>query len=161
MNFLSKLSATLFLRFGLGLMFLYSGFDIVSHPSAWAWAVRGLPSFMQSMVDVVGLETYLRLQGASELVLALALLAWFLPRKVGAIAGLVAGLEMLAITVLVGLDAITFRDIGLVGAGFALFLLLWNDSAFSRPGIGTKKTSANSNPDDVIVETPASIYAGK
>ena len=155
MSFTNKLSPAMFLRLGLGFMFLYSGFDIVSHPTAWAWAVRGLPSFMQSMIDTFGLETYLRLQGASELVLAVALLAWFLPRKVGAIAGLIAGLEMLAITILVGLDAVTFRDIGLVGAGFALFLMLWNDSI---PSPAPESTRSKSNQDDVIVETPGSIY---
>jgi hypothetical protein len=107
---------------------------------------------------MVGLETYLRVQGASEIILAIVLLCWFLPRKIGAIAGLIAGLEMLAITVLVGLDAITFRDIGLVGAGFALFLLLWNEPS-RNPQRNTNQS--RSNPDDVVVETPGSIYAGK
>jgi hypothetical protein len=157
-SFIQKLSPAMFLRLGLGLMFLYSGVDIVRNPNAWSWAVRGLPNFIQSMIDTVGLETYLRLQGMSEILLAAALLAWFLPRKIGAIAGLIAGLEMLAITVLIGLDAVTFRDIGLVGAGFALFLLLWNDAP-NTPS--PRKQNPTTNPNDIIVETPDSIYARK
>jgi hypothetical protein len=157
MQFLTKLSPIMFLRLGLGLMFLYSGFDIVRNPNAWSWAVHGLPIFIQSMIDAIGLETYLRLQGMSEILLAAALLAWFLPRKIGAIAGLIAGLEMLAITVLVGLDAVTFRDIGLVGAGFALFLLLWNDTSGTQSP--RKQQNQAMNPNDIVVETPDSIYS--
>ena len=163
MSFLQKLSAVLFLRLGLGLMFLYSGIDIMLHPTAWVWAVRGLPLVVQNIIETVGVETYLRIQGGSEVLLALALLAWFLPKKVGAIAGLIAGLEMFLITLFVGLDSITFRDIGLVGAGLALFLLLWNDHGDNTPAQPTGKRTPPppTDPDEIIVETPESIYAGK
>ncbi len=159
-RFLNTVSAVIFLRLGLGLMFLYSGIDIMIHPTAWIWAVRGLPLFIQNIIEGAGIETYLFLQGMSEVVLAIALLAWFLPRKVGAIAGLVAGIEMLAITVMVGLDAVTFRDIGLIGAGFALFVLLSEpqNSASSPPSKGTAPVQSTA-PDEIIVETPESIYA--
>ena len=112
------------LRLGLGIMFLYSGFDIIMHPTAWYWAVRGLPLFIQNSITAIGIDTYLKLQGASELVLAAAFLAWFLPRWITKIAALVAVMEMAAILFLVGVDSITFRDFGLVGAGAALFFLL-------------------------------------
>ena len=38
--------------------------------------------------------------------------------------GLFSAIEMAAIALLVGVDAITFRDIGLIGPGLALFLML-------------------------------------
>ncbi len=109
------------LRLGLGVMFLYSGIDIILHPTAWYWAVRGLPLFIQNIINTVGIDTYLKLQGASELILAIAFLAWFLPRWITRIAALAATVEMAAILLLVGVDFITFRDFGLVGAGAALF----------------------------------------
>lgn len=112
------------LRLGLGIMFLYSGFDIIMHPTAWYWAVRGLPLFIQNSINAIGIDMYLKLQGTSELLLAFIFLGWFLPRFLVRIAALVATLEMTSILVLVGVDSITFRDFGLVGAGAALFLAI-------------------------------------
>ncbi len=141
------------MRIFLGLMFLYSGYDIVVHPTAWTWAVRALPVFMAEMIEnTVGTVTYLRLQGASELLLALALMAWFLPRKITIVAAAVATIEMFAITLLVGLDSVTFRDIGLIGAGWALFTILVQqyraDQTVEKPA--TAKAVEDS--DDVVVE---------
>src|SRR5947207_2318187 len=112
------------LRLGLGFMFLYSGLDLVRHPTGWYWAVRPLPDFIKNIItDEIGMNRYLMLQGVGELVMAFVFLAWFLPAKIVKIVAALAAAEMAAILLLVGLNSETFRDIGLLGAGAALFFL--------------------------------------
>lgn len=113
------------LRLGLAAMFGYSGADILLHPTAWHWAVRGLPIVMQNVINTIGLDTYLRLQGMGEVVFALVFLFWVWPRLTRVVA-LLAAIEMAAILLLVGVDAVTFRDFGPLGAALALFFLLQN-----------------------------------
>ena len=120
MNALSLLTTQFFLRLGLGAMFAYSGLDIVLHPSAWTWALRGLPTIITDQINRIGPETYLRGQGVAELVLAAAFLAWFLPRPLVRVAAFFAAVEMAAILIFVGVDAVTFRDIGLLGAALGV-----------------------------------------
>lgn len=121
MNFWQKLSPEWPLRLGLGVMYLYSGYDIIAHPSAWQWAIIRLPQVVQNPINQVGVDVYLKAQGTSEVVLGLLLLAWFLPRIVLKWTSLLIVFEMALILLLVGVDAITFRDIGLLGAATALF----------------------------------------
>ena len=111
------------LRLGLAAMFGYSGIDILLHPTAWYWAVRGLPLFVQNIINAIGIDTYLMLQGANELFFALVFLCWVWPRLTRAVA-LLAAVEMVAILLMVGVDAVTFRDFGPLGAAVALFFLL-------------------------------------
>lgn len=111
------------LRLGLAAMFGYSGIDILLHPTAWYWAVRGLPLFVQNIINTIGIDTYLMLQGASEVFFALVFLVWVWPRLTRAVA-LLAAVEMAAILLMVGVDSITFRDFGPLGAAVALFFLL-------------------------------------
>src|SRR3989344_3567736 len=68
------------LRLGLAAMFGYSGVDILLHPTAWYWAVRGLPLFVQNIINAIGIDMYLILQGASEVFFALVFLCWVWPR---------------------------------------------------------------------------------
>lgn len=128
MGKLSKISPEWFLRLGLGGVYLYTSIDIFLHPKGWYWAVRGLPQFMQGAVNSIGIDNYLRAQAALEFAIALALLFWFLPKTLPMIAGFLVGLQMAAILLLVGISLDTFRDIGLLGAGLALFVLLKKDS---------------------------------
>ena len=128
MNVFAKSSPEWPLRLGLGAMYLYSGIDLVLHPTAWAWAI---PYWLrQTVISVVPLNTYLQLQGAVEIVFALALLAWFLPRGLVRGAALLSALEFLVILALAffpfseAIFLITFRDIGLLGASIALFMIL-------------------------------------
>jgi hypothetical protein len=110
------------LRLGLGFMFLYSGYQLVAEPTRW---ISFVPPFVSNTItQIATLEAYLRFQGAMELALALTLLAWFMPRHVVRIAALFALFELVAITLFVGIDLITFRDIGLIGAAGALLMLL-------------------------------------
>src|SRR3989344_9403707 len=111
------------LRLGLAAMFGYSGIDILLHPTAWYWAVRGLPLFVQNIINTIGIDRYLMLQGASEVFFALVFLLWIWPRLTRAVA-LLAAFEMGLILLMVGVDSITFRDFGPMGASVALFFLL-------------------------------------
>lgn len=113
------------LRLGLGIMFLYSGFDILMHPTAWHWAVRGLPIVIQDTINVVGIDTYLKFQGISELVIAFVFLGWFLPRGITVVAVLAATMEITLILLFVRVNYITFRDIGLLGATLSLLALVY------------------------------------
>lgn len=121
---LVKLNPIFVLRVTLGLMYLYSGIDIVRHPTGWYWAIRPLPAFLQYIINnQIGINNYLLMQGIGEILLALVFFAWFLPSVIVQLAGLFSTIEMIAILFLVGIDAVTFRDIGLVGAGAALAIL--------------------------------------
>lgn len=122
--FLSRTSiAEAVLRLGLAGMYLWSGIDILRHPEAWDWAIRSLPDFVQNPIIQFGIERYLMFQGIGEIVIAAIFLAWFMPKFIVRIAGLVSAIEMISIVFLVGLDAVTFRDIGLAGAGLAIFFM--------------------------------------
>ena len=128
MNLLYKINPAWPLRLGLGVMYLYSGIDLMRHPTAWHWA---LPYwFRQIIVTGIPLNTYLEIQGAVEVVFALVLLAWFLPRSAARIVVFLSILEFGAILVFAFLPfseanfLITFRDIGLLGAAIALYILI-------------------------------------
>ena len=122
MSFLKQISSALVLRLSLGLAYLYSGFDLVVHPTGWYWAIRPLPEFMQTVIDSIGTDHFLRTQGVLELAIAFVLLAWFLPKGFVRLASLLVTLQMISILVFVGLSLDTFRDIVILGAGFSLFL---------------------------------------
>lgn len=108
------------LRLSLGLMYLYSGVDLVLRPDAWEgfvpeWLYQWLGSSHRVFL-------FLQLQGVGELVLAFLFLAWFLGDKILRFAGALCAIEMALILVVIGIDNVTFRDIGLLGAGLALVI---------------------------------------
>ena len=109
------------LRLGIGLMYIYSGYDLFYHPKSWLWAVPDW--FSQIVSPIISIELFLRMQGVVEFVMALLLLAWFSGTWGVRIAAIFSTLEMAAILLFTGIDAITFRDIGLVGGSFALTVL--------------------------------------
>lgn len=130
---LNKLTPEWALRIGLGAMYVYSGVDIIRHPTSWFWAVRPLfkwfPASMQASLGTPAVMTkYLIFQGIGELILALLLLGWFLPKYLVKWAALASVLEFAGILILIPIDAITFRDIGLLGAFVALWLMLMRGS---------------------------------
>lgn len=117
------------MRLGLGFMYVYSGLDILRHPTAWYWAIRPViklaPVSYQTMLGSQNfLNKFLTIQGIGELVFAFLLLAWFLPKKITRFIAALATLEMAAILLLLPVDSITFRDIGLLGAALALWIIL-------------------------------------
>lgn len=127
MALLQKLSPEWVLRIGLGGMYLWSGFDIIRHPKSWYWAIRPLPQFIQDVIGSIGIDTFLVIQGAGELLLALLLLLPFLPRRLLRWVAFLNALEIALILLLVGVDAVTFRDIGVLGGAVALWLIALRD----------------------------------
>ena len=123
MNILQKNIPEWSLRIGFGCMFLYSGIDLIRHPTGWYWAVRPLPWFIQNIINTqIGIDRYLRMQGGLELIFAFIFFAWFLPKWAVKIVSLLVVIEMVAILLLVGIIGDSFRDIGLLGGAIALFL---------------------------------------
>jgi len=123
MDFLRKMNPEVPLRLGLGLMYLYSGRDLIINPIHWEGFA---PVWFERLVGILmPMDAYLRLQGAGELAIAFLLLAWFLGRWGVRVAALLAVIEMLGILLLAGIDPITFRDIGLLGGAAALWISSW------------------------------------
>lgn len=115
------------LRLGFGIMYLYSGYDLIMHPTAWYWAV---PLWLRTAISqIIALQTYLQLQGAVEIIFALVLFAWFIKPAVVKGIALLSAVEFAAILILALLPwseanfLITFRDIGLLGGAIALFVI--------------------------------------
>jgi hypothetical protein len=130
MNFWDRIPSEWPLRIGTGLMYLYSGFDIALHPKSWLWA---LPQGLKQLLDAtVGTANYLRIQGGSEVVMALVLLIPFLPRRAVKWVAAISALEMFGILLFEILPfpwglhnfGTTFRDLGLLGGSLTLFLLM-------------------------------------
>ena len=113
-----------FLRLGLGAMYLYSGIDIARHPASWYWAIRLLPEWLQVVPNSIGLDRFLIGQGIAEIVIAVIFLVPFVSRRLVKLATLFAAIEMAAIILFVGIDDVTFRDLGLLGAALALLRLI-------------------------------------
>ncbi len=129
MRFFVKLTPEWALRGGLGIMYIYSGIDILRHPTAWFWALKPIfkwfPASIQAgLAQSAFMKKFLMFQGTVEVILALILLAWFLPKKYAKLVAALITLEMVGILFLIPIDAVTFRDFGLFGAGLALFLIL-------------------------------------
>ncbi|MFN7088705.1 MAG: hypothetical protein ACK4NX_02745 [Candidatus Paceibacteria bacterium] len=127
----NKISMEWPLRLGLGLMYLYAGFQLFNQPVLWR---SFLPVWYAGIIErVISVETYLRMQGIAEIFIGLLFLvplelvltgwAWF-SGKWGVFAGtLYAIIEFLFILIFTGVDLITFRDIGLLGAAVALLII--------------------------------------
>jgi len=104
-------------------MYVYTGVDFLRAPEHWygftpLWFSQFVLQFLPS------LDVYLRIQGVGELVLGFVFLAWFLPKAIVRIAALLSALEMTLILAFVGVDLITFRDIPILGASLAVFLMI-------------------------------------
>lgn len=121
MNFLQKLKPEWPLRLGLGLMYLYSAYDIFYHTALWKSYIP--PWFFHIITALMPLDIYLKLQALGEFVIALLFLAWFSGKWGVRVASILATIEMVAILLLVGIDNIIFRDIGLLGASLALVII--------------------------------------
>jgi len=61
MNSLQKKLPEMALRLGLGCTFLYSGLDLIRHPTGWYWAVWPLPAAIQNLMNAtIGIDQYLK-----------------------------------------------------------------------------------------------------
>ncbi len=122
MNFLKKIGVEWMLRLGLGAMYVYSGQDFIFNPQHWYGFT---PQWLSRVViKITTMDNYLRFQGGVELGLGLVLLAWFLGPKIVSLVAVFGAAEMFLILVFVGVDPITFRDLGLLGGFLALFLTM-------------------------------------
>lgn len=121
MTFLNKLNPAWALRLGLGFMYLYSGSDLFYNPQHWYGFVPKW--FSQAVTQVASVEAYLKLQGVAEMIIGVLFLAWFFGANGVRLAAGLAALEMALILLFVGIDPITFRDIGLLGAAIALLVM--------------------------------------
>lgn len=120
MKFSLKVSAEWPLRLGLGIMYLYSGYDIFFNTQQWKGYI---PSwFFHIITPITSLDSYLRVQAIGEIALAIIFVSWFLPRRIVLIAAMLASIEMAFILLFVGIDRVTFRDIGLLGGTLAILL---------------------------------------
>lgn len=100
------------LRLSVGLVFVYFGWTSVASPDMWAGYV---PEWMASLAAA---ETLVRLHGAVEIALGVALSLGIAPRLIGA----ALFLDLLHIVSLVGWGPVAARDLGLAGAALAIAL---------------------------------------
>lgn len=122
LNKLQNISPELILRSGLGVMYIYSGIDFLVHPEHWQAFV---PQWIVTILaPVLSLDSYLIIQGVGELIIGAVFLSWFLPKKLVKVFAVISAVEFAGILIFVGVDLITFRDIGLLGASFALAVTL-------------------------------------
>lgn len=141
MRLFAKIRPEWALRLGLGLMYLYSGFDLFYYPQHWYGFVPHW--FSQAVTATVSIETYLRIQGVGEFTIGLLFLAplelvltgqaWFSGIWGVRIASLLAAFETTLILLFVGIDPITFRDIGLLGAAVALLITTFSHKIIYPP----------------------------
>ena len=122
MNFLQNIKPMWALRLTLGIMYVYTGVDFLRTPEHWYGFT---PPWLSQLILTIfpSMDVYLRTQGVGELVLGIAFLAWFLPLAAVRIAAFLSALEMALILLVVGIDLITFRDIPILGASLAVFLM--------------------------------------
>ena len=114
------------LRLGCGCVNLYAGFFLLTDPARFytyvpVWLSRGASA-------VASVDAYLRLQGIGELMIAIGLLGWFFPRWCVRLASMLLTIEMTLILLFVGVDAVLFRNIGLLGAALSLVISSYQDT---------------------------------
>ena len=118
---LRKIKPEWILRIGLGVMYIYSGLNLFSSSEAWQGFVPGW--FFSFWNNIGPIEIFLKLQGVGELVLGLLFLAWFSGKRGVLIASLLSSLEIFGILLFVGVDLVTFRDIGVLSAALSLVFI--------------------------------------
>jgi uncharacterized membrane protein len=118
--FNSTNTSNLFLRLGLAFVFLWFGIDKFIHPDYWvnAW----VPLWFQGILANLGIGNlnFIYINGIFEIVIGLGFLFNIFVK-------LFASLVILFLLLVIfsfGLNEVTVRDIGLIGA--ALALLFWN-----------------------------------
>lgn len=120
MRISGKINPEWALRLGLGLTFLYSGSSLFANPEQWLGFVPGW--FARAVEALIQVGFYLRLQGIAEITIGFLLIAWFFGKWGLRIGAFFASVELALIIIFTGLDAITFRDIGLLGAAISLLM---------------------------------------
>jgi len=113
-------TSNLFLRLGLAFVFLWFGVDKFIHPDYWinAW----LPLWLQGILTRFGIGNlnFIYANGIFEVVIGLG----FVFNIFVKLLALLTVLFLLFVLISFGLNEVTIRDVGLIGA--ALALLFWN-----------------------------------
>lgn len=99
-----------FIQWGLGIVFLWIGLDIIKHPDAW---IGYIPPQLPFGLDKA---LALKLNGIFDAILGAFLILGWWPKMV---AGL-ASLHLIGILASQGIDQVVIRDVGLLGASLAL-----------------------------------------
>ena len=104
------------LRFAIGSVFLWFGVDKWIHPAVWyGW----IPTWLIAMLPKDGgLDSFIYVNGIFECVVGIALVANRFVREAAAC----AGIFLLAITLVAGVNEVTIRDNALLGACLVLFV---------------------------------------
>ena len=76
---------------------------------------------------MASIDAYLRLQGLGEVIIAIGMLGWFFPRWCVRVASTLLTVEMMLILLLVGVDTVMFRNIGILGAALSLLISSYQD----------------------------------
>src|SRR5688500_13044566 len=106
------------LRLGCGCVNLYAGFFLLTDPARFYTYVPGWLSHVANAV--ASIDAYLRLQGIGEVMIAIGLLGWFVPRWCVCMAAALLTVEMMLILFFVGVDIVMFRNMGILGAALSL-----------------------------------------
>jgi hypothetical protein len=108
------------LRLGCGCVNLYAGFFLLTDPAHF---YRYVPGWLSRVANAVAsVDAYLRLQGVGEILIAVGLLGWFFPRWCVRLASTLLAVEMMLILLCVGVDAVLFRNIAILGAALSLLI---------------------------------------
>lgn len=109
------------LRIAIGIMYLYSGLDLITHPGDWEVF---LPDWLYRILDTWKMTLpFLQVQGAAEVLAGIIFLLFLSPRWLVIAAAIFTAIEMILILAFLGIDKITFRDMGLIGASLSLAIM--------------------------------------
>ena len=119
---MNRLKPEFVLRLSLAIMYFYSGWSLITSPRSWTQFV---PLWLKDNLTQISfpVTAFVQVQGAVELLVAAVFLLWFLPRRLVKWLAFIGALEMALILIFGRIDLVTFRDIGLLGAFLALFLI--------------------------------------
>ena len=119
---MNRLKPEFVLRLSLALMYLYSGWSLIASPKSWTQFV---PFWLKENLAQISfpVTAFVQVPGVVEIIVALIFVIWFLPRRWVRYAAFLSALEMALILIFAGIDLTTFRDIGLLGASLAVFLI--------------------------------------
>ncbi len=114
----------LFLSWGLGVVFVWIGLNILKNPNDWIGFVP------QNVPFDIAREAALKIGGAFDIALGVALILRWWQRT----AALAATIHIGAVLIQNGIDAVLIRDVGLLAAALALFT--WPTHYRKKHGLG-------------------------
>jgi hypothetical protein len=106
------------LRLGCAFVNFYAGYYLLTDPGRYH---KFVPSWWTAIANsLASVDAYLRVQGIGERLIASVLCGWFFPKWAVRAAAITLAVEMTLIIIFVGVDSVTFRNVGIMGAAFAL-----------------------------------------